>query len=271
MTLIVSLRTSDGIVIAGDSLSTMRGNMQMDLDIKHKCSSCGHEDKSKVKMPGPPVNLSTLSYAQKVFPFMDNFGVGTFGIGQLSGQTIHFAVRKLEKELKDSKTKVDTLAGAADTIGKMIFDLLKMQEPNWKKIPKDKGVVGFQIVGYHDGEPRTIGVSVGSKVRINTAKDLGMTPSGKTEIVDILGKFYQANNAESPALMAFSLQDAIDYAEFLINTTADHQKFSQTLATVGGDIDVALVTPFDGFRWIRQKPLTKITDPRRQWVTQPQN
>jgi hypothetical protein len=61
-----------------------------------------------------------------------------------------------------------------------------------------------------------------------------------------------------PPYHTFSVQDAIDYAEFLIQTTISHQRFSQTIPSVGGDIDIALVTPFDGFQWIRQKPLGKV-------------
>jgi len=60
-----------------------------------------------------------------------------------------------------------------------------------------------------------------------------------------------------PAYQVFSLQDAVNYAEFMIRTTANHQEFSQQLASVGGEIDIALVTPFDVFQWVRQKDLSQ--------------
>ena len=44
------------------------------------------------------------------------------------------------------------------------------------------------------------------------------------------------------------MQDAINYAQFLIGTTIAHQQFSARMPNVGGHIDVALVTPFDEFK-----------------------
>ena len=262
MTLIVSLRTSDGTVVAGDSLSTMRAQMEMQIEMPHTCKTCSTEERLKVKVGGIPFPTTTLSYAQKIFPFMDRFGVGTYGAGQLSGQTMHFAIRELEQELKKSKTAVDTVTGAAQKIGDRALQLLKKETPDWKKVPDDKSALGFQVVGYHDGEPRTIQIDVGKKVKMRSHGDLGVTVSGQQNVVLKIWELYSKNQLDKPAFNLFSLQDAIDYAEFLIRTTADHQKFSRTLAGVGGDIDVALVTPFDGFRWIKQKSLTKITDPR---------
>src|SRR5437899_2400329 len=60
---------------------------------------------------------------------------------------------------------------------------------------------------------------------------------------------------DTPLYQNFSLQHAIEYAEFLISATASHQRFYGTLPNVGGAIDIALITPFDGFTWIRQKSL----------------
>jgi hypothetical protein len=58
----------------------------------------------------------------------------------------------------------------------------------------------------------------------------------------------------------FSLQDAIDYAEFLITATAKYQRFTNIIPNVGGEVDIALVTPFGDFSWIRQKELGKILE-----------
>lgn len=61
-------------------------------------------------------------------------------------------------------------------------------------------------------------------------------------------------------IAAFSLQDAIDYAKFLIKTTADYQRFSGSLPVVGGEIDIALVTNRGGFQWIEQKQLYRMLE-----------
>ncbi len=59
-----------------------------------------------------------------------------------------------------------------------------------------------------------------------------------------------------------TLQDAIDFCVLMTRTTESIQRFSDgTLLTpggipgVGGDIDVAVITPKEGFRWLKQKTL----------------
>lgn len=52
---------------------------------------------------------------------------------------------------------------------------------------------------------------------------------------------------------AMPVRDAIDLAEFLAQTSASFVKFLPGADTVGGDLDIATVTKFEGFRWIRRK------------------
>lgn len=57
------------------------------------------------------------------------------------------------------------------------------------------------------------------------------------------------------------LQDAIELAKLLIETTSAIQKFSdgtfggRVIHGVGGAVDVAVITPFEGFHWIAKKKL----------------
>lgn len=80
--------------------------------------------------------------------------------------------------------------------------------------------------------------------------------TGDTTIVRMLWP----NGNAGANFSAFSLQDAIDYAKFLVRTTADYQRFSGQMPNVGGDVDIALVTPRGGFKWIAQKELYRILD-----------
>ena len=264
MTLIVSLRIPDGIVIAGDSLSTMMGQGQLEAAIGVTCPDCGHQHEIQGKLPTPPVAATTFSYAQKVFPFFGKFGVGTFGTGLLAGKSIYFAMRLIEQRLRCNKTSFKGVTEVAKKIGAEIHNLLKeqlkLENISVDALPPDQFPLGFQVVGYDDTNPKTVEVYVGKKVHYRVQEGLGCTYSGNGEIVQAVWGLYKTQPKSQPPYQVFSLQDAIDYAEFLILTTIAHQRFSQTIPTVGGDIDIALVTPFDGFRWIRQKPLSKVLE-----------
>lgn len=58
-----------------------------------------------------------------------------------------------------------------------------------------------------------------------------------------------------PLVGFMTLQDAIDWAMFIINTTVEAQRFFKAMPqNVGGTIDIAVITP-DGFKWIQHKQL----------------
>lgn len=61
-------------------------------------------------------------------------------------------------------------------------------------------------------------------------------------------------NAEASFLEpSMPIKDAIELAEFLAQTCASFVKFLPGADTVGGDLDIATVTKYEGFRWIRRK------------------
>jgi hypothetical protein len=49
------------------------------------------------------------------------------------------------------------------------------------------------------------------------------------------------------------IQDAIDLAEFLVQTAISFTRFRAGSPTVGGPIEIAAITKHDGFRWVRHK------------------
>ena len=230
MTLIVSLRIPDGLLLAGDSLSTL---------------------------PTPAVP-TTLSYRQKIFPFCGKFGVGTFGADLLAETSVYFSLRLFEEKLKQQPPKGATeIARKVGTeFHNLLVEQLQREAVSVDALPAEQVFLGFQVVGYDESEPRTVEVLVGKEVRLHVFDKLGCTVSGNREIVQAIWDLSDSSSESShsfPPVM--SLQDAIDYAEFLIRTTIDYQRFSPNFPNVGGDIDIALVTPFDGFRWIRQNSL----------------
>ena len=264
MTLIVSLRIPDGIVIAGDSLSTMTGQGQLEATTGVICPKCNHQHEIQQRLQIPSAPATTFSYAQKVFPFCGKFGVGTFGVGLLAGKSIYFAMRLFEQKLKEEETSFNGVTEVAAKIGDFFHSLLneqlKPENTSVDALPQNQSPLGFQVVGYDDTNPKTVEVFVGREVHCRDRNELGCTYSGSGEMVQAVWGLHKTHPESQPPYHVFSLQDAIDYAEFLIRTTIAHQRFSQTIPNVGGDIDIALVTPFDGFQWIRQKPLGKLLE-----------
>ena len=68
MTLIVSMRTPDGIVLAGDSLTTVLGSSPHRIVFDFACPVCAHEQRIEGIAP-IETTVSTWSFARKVFLF----------------------------------------------------------------------------------------------------------------------------------------------------------------------------------------------------------
>jgi len=254
MTLVVSLRIPDGLVLAADSQSTTVGKFGLKADIKALCPSCKNEIELKnLQMPPLPIASSTHSFAQKLFPFKDKFGVASFGAGILNKKTIFYHVENLQE--KNKKKDFETVSDVAEEFKIYFDDQLKKQIPNIEKMPKEVYPLGFQIVGYDNDEGKTKEVLIGNKSKINEYKGIGCTVSGDRYVVSNLWDLKKIDPGKIIIYETLSLQDAVDYAEFLIETTARYQRFANIIPTVGGEIDVALITPFRNFVWIKRKKL----------------
>jgi hypothetical protein len=264
MTLVVSLRVPDGVVLAADSLQTTQGQLTPLLnDLKWKDDKTGKEiNIPKLELPPIQIPTSVSSYALKLFPFRKKYGIATFGSAIINERTIYNHIKKIEISTKndiDSVSKVAELI--KDYFVKQLDEHITRQK---RKIKENSYLVGFQIAGYESDDDligRTIEVIIGNPSKVSTIDNIGCTVSGDSYVVKRLWNIKEGQPINTDANFgAFSLTDAIDYAKFLINTTSNFQRFSNRIPTVGGDIDIALITSYSGFKWIKSKEITKILE-----------
>lgn len=263
MTLVVSLRIPDGLVLASDSQSTTVGKFGLKADIISTCPLCKEKiELKKVEMPPLPVPSSTFSYAQKLFPFKNKFAVSFFGAGILNNRTIFYHVERLQKmnENKDFKG----VSEVAEEFKTYFDEQLKKQIPNLDNAPQGFCPLGFQIIGYDGEEGKTKEVAIGKKSEVREHKGIGCTVSGDTFVVLSLWELTKKDPNRRIIYRNFSLQDAVDYAEFLIETTAKYQRFANVIPSVGGETDIALITPFRNFVWIKRKKLMNILESSKE-------
>ena len=257
MSLVVSLRIPDGVVIAADSLTTLQGQIAFMPQIEISCPKCSQKIKSENSPPlMMPTALSTSTYGQKLFCFGENYGIGAFGQSILLGKSVGYLIERLEHE-----TNLTDLEGVSD-LGHILRDrfdkLIHEQIKDIDRAPDDFYPLGFQVAGYDSDEGKTIEVKIGKNSQIVPIIGMGCTFSGAGQVVLKLWELARQEKMQPTNYAAFSLQDAIDYADFLINTTASYQRFALMIPNVGGEVDIALVTPYRKFTWIRRKKLSRI-------------
>ena len=255
MTLIVSTRVPDGIAIAADSISTISAGRKFTAKGKTKCPKCGseHPFESPIDIPMGPGTTSTLPYSQKLQPLWNKYGVGTHGTGMIDKRTVFSIVREFEQK----GDAAQDLRFTADALAKHFHVALKEVE-GYSKIPDKAYALGFQVVGYQDNKPLSIVVDVGKEYVVKEMGDFGTTVSGNIYLAQKLWELKGLGPGLEQLYPAWSLQDAIEYCEFLIETTAKYQRFANMIPTVGGEIDTGYVLPGNKFKWMRKKPLAAI-------------
>ena len=260
MTLVVSLRVPDGVIIAVDSLTTIRGTIEIEVDIEATCNKCGE----KITIPNfkpPPVQFpSSISmFAQKLFPLKKLFGVGSFGGTAVNGRSIYSQIKRLERQLPD----IASVDEVAKHVEEYFIAELEAEVGDVSQLPDKYTRCGFHIVGYSSPDAtigKTCTVRIGKEPKRESYDTFGCTISGDQGVVMKLWRKDKDLPVPTPIYKHFSLQDAIDYAEFLIRTTADYQRFANMIPTVGGEADIALVTHYSGFTWIKSKQLIRVLE-----------
>ena len=256
MTLVVSLRVPDGVILAADSLQTSQVNVNIVVT----------DPQTKRQIPAPPLLMptSTSSYAQKLFSFKEKFGVAIFGTAVINNRTIYNHIKKLESTITD---KIESVSKAGEILmeyfDKQLDEQLKIQNVKRENLNDNQMILGLQVVGFENNEDvfgHTMEVLIKKKSEKKIIDGIGCTVSGDSEVVRKLWEISQQNPSRQTNYASFSLKDAVDYVEFLINTTAYFQRFANMIPTVGGAVDIALVTNYSDFKWIKYKDLTKILE-----------
>lgn len=231
MSLVVTVYAPGGIVMAADSrMSVLRQEERED----------GGE---KIKVQHQLV-LSDNAY--KVVELRKiGVGVSAYDAGIINNQPVDSHIHRFEEEVL---TPEDDVLTAADKF----LDYFRRNFP--------KAGVGFHMTGYRIEDRASVPyILVGHTLRepdakrVNTSDDgriqYGITRAGDTQVANRL-----IDAKQLPLFNAMPVQDAVDYALHLIRTTIDTLRFEPRFPSVGGPIDVLVVTP-DGVRWVQRKEL----------------
>lgn len=253
MTLVVSARVPDGIVVGADSLATLAVQGQPIIRSTVQCPHCGkeHEVELPVQLPPGMGTISTLPYALKLIPIRGRYALAAFGSSLIGNKTIFSLIMAYQRDNKEN-----VLPEYAQSLGRWLHEQLA-HTIDVAGLPEDASALGFQLSGYDQGQPKTVTVNIGRTVSSVENVDLGVTVSGETSAVAKMWELGQTYQQMRSAYQAWSVLDAADYVRFLISFTADVQRFGMMVPNVGGDIDLALVTQ-DRFTWIQKKPLADL-------------
>lgn len=267
VTIAISMKVNDGIVLAADSASAIiEENPQGTLNV---------------------VNI--YNNANKIFNLIKGKPVGliAWGSGSIGNSSISTLAKDFREKIKKNKIKSInpsdyTIKNIALEFKKFIYDENYLEEfKNWEEKP----VMGFIIVGYstnsHYSEEWKLDIEQNNcegPYPIREQDQIGITWNGEPEAICRLYLGYSTGLSEmlkiaglddakiteilkicqdrlvAPMVTpAMPIQDAIELAEFLVDTTTQFTRFIPGASTVGGPTEIAAITKHEGFKWIKRK------------------
>jgi hypothetical protein len=274
LTIAISIKINDGLVLASDSASTIIGK-------------------------GPDGSLGVLTVynnANKVFNLRKGFPIGaiTWGAGSIGQASISTIMKDLRqafggKGRSHPDWELDgegyTVELVAQRLKRFVFD--ELYSSVFTGDQDQRPDLGFIVAGYSAADAPMAeefkieirnGVCDGPS-RLRAPEEIGLTAGGETEalnrlvngvpsgLMGALNSALKLNSDQSRKVLellqqqlvaqllipAMPLQDAIELAEFLVDVTIKFSRFSPGAPTVGGPIEIAAISKHEGFRWIKRK------------------
>lgn len=269
MTIAISLKVNDGVVLASDSATTVVGRM--------------HESDK-------PGILNIYNNANKIFNLHKGSPIGaiTWGAGSIGPASISTLVKDLRVLMCDdsSQWKVNfkdyTVLGIIEVLRRFFVEKYDSAFSQWPEKP----ALGFIVAGYSSRAEMAeeyridfVNGVCGEPVPLRPPNESGLTWNGEPEAIrrlvlgfgtglsDVLKQNFGLTEEQTEAAMAvigrslqapfvvppMPIQDAIELAEFLVDATIKYKRFDVSHQTVGGPIEVAAITKHEQFKWVKRK------------------
>lgn len=235
MSFVIVCYVPEGMVLAADSRLT-HDYQQQEGDVRYLSKVIASDSNSKV------------------FLLKDTFGLATFGAAEINGIPIAGYINRFkEANVRDSTQIAKIPQMLIDYFGK----------------PFNNPRVSFFVAGYEtengisEQHVYHVDIAVGTTTKLNTPTNpYGANWGGETEVLSRIisqatlpttnGNKVTFSNA--PIIFnLFTLQDAIDFCIYAIRITKETFRFQRRPKTVGGPIDILLLQPGEGPRWVARK------------------
>lgn len=234
MSFIISVYTNEGIIMASDSRSTYTTTNILPSGVVER-----------------QIGVQVTDTTYKTFLCQGKIGISTCGNGDINGVPI-------TGYIEDFITKETTQDSTVDTVAEGILQYFSKFTPLPATI--------FVVAGYSTPDLkqqiRRVFISEGKIFPVDCSSP-GTIWNGESDIFTRIVNSSAAKNADGSYLdlpnyntsfRFFTLQDAIDYAEYAVDVTIKTMFFQDRVKTVGGPIDILAIKPTGGF-WIQRKEL----------------
>ncbi len=263
MTIALCIKTNDGVVLAADSATSL-------LTVEGKAIQV-YNNANKI------VNLCKG----------EPFGIATYGLGNIGPHSIALLAKEFRAGLLQSghgeTTEVFDPSGyqlwsVADRFCEFINKQFVAEFAESEA--HERPILGFILAGYSTDQrlPEVYIIETVNGELAVAQQEEAVIAKGQPESVQrlIYGFDFEVvdslvgtlglegderetflrivfSKAEGMVHPAMPLQDAIDLAKFLVENAIQYQRFRFGDKTVGGPVEIATMTKYEGFKWVLRK------------------
>lgn len=229
MSFLIAVYVNEGIVLASDRRTTYTNTQNLGGNIVRH------------------IGIHTTNSTDKTFLCPNGAGISTCGDGSLLDRPITGFIQEMIRSQINAACPVSTMP-------QIIIDYFN----SLPVVPNTQ----FIVAGY-DGKQQVIyKVSVKEKSinKIDTTMQ-GATWDGETYTLTRLVKNVAIKTPQGQYIdlpfedilwSYFTLQDAIDFARYAVETTIQTMRFKNVVETVGGSVDILVITP-DESKWLQKE------------------
>lgn len=208
------------------------------------------EGKTPGGKPLPRIETMSSDFVYKTFLLeKQNVGINSYGDSLLGKITTESHIKRFSEEMIDDK----------DDVTIVVDKLIKFFRRDFPKAD-----TSFHVAGFKKKDRKSIPHVFRCHVGKNTIERPNVAPKTDNVIygaswggqADIISSFLKATPGQPKAPIiwdAMNIQDAIDFAIYAVRTTIDTMRFQARPKSVGGPVDVLLITPDEGALWIQRK------------------
>lgn len=234
MSFIITVYTNEGIIMASDSRITYTTTRKLpDGTIEKK------------------IGVQTTDTSYKTFICNKHVGISTCGTASINNMPIAGFIEDFIAQRVTEQSTVDDVAQSA-------LDYFSIFKP----APETNFIVaGYNPTNFKQSVTRVY-IGTGLKISVDTSVS-GVVWDGETEVFQRLIKSVALKNTDGSysdlrhypiGFNYFTLQDAINFAQFAVDVTIKTMFFQDCIKTVGGPIDILAIKPSGAF-WIQRKEL----------------
>lgn len=235
MSFLIAAHVNEGIVLASDRRTTYTNTQSLgDIVVKN-------------------IGVHTTNSTDKTFACPNGAGISTCGDASILGKPITGYIQEM------IRSKIDETC-LVENIPQIIIDYFR----NISVAPD----TNFLVAGYDSTKDKKKQLLYKVNVKNATIDEIDTTSQGASWdgetftlsrlVQNVAIKTNEGKYIDLPSEEIlwgyFTLQDAVDFARYAVETTIQTMHFKNVVETVGGSVDILVITP-DETKWLQKETL----------------